>query len=48
MLLERAMRSVDKSLEDRWDRIAEMVPNRTRKEVIARVRDLKKQLAGPT
>ena len=45
-LLENAMRSVDKSLADRWDRIAEMVPNRSRKEVIARVKDLKKMLAA--
>ena len=45
-LLENAMRTVDKSLADRWDRIAEMVPNRSRKEVVARVKDLKKMLAA--
>jgi DnaJ family protein C protein 1 len=45
-LLEHAMRTVDKSLADRWDRIAEMVPNRSRKEIVARVKELKKMLAG--
>lgn len=45
-MLENAMRSVDKTLEDRWDRIADLIPNRSRKEVIARVKDLKKMLAS--
>mmetsp|Transcript_39486 Transcript_39486/g.77336 ORF Transcript_39486/g.77336 Transcript_39486/m.77336 type:complete len:122 (-) Transcript_39486:286-651(-) len=44
-LLENAMRAVDKSVEDRWDQIAARVPGRTRKEVIARVKDLKQKLA---
>ena len=45
-MLENAMRTVDKSLEDRWDRIAEMVPTRSRRDVLARVKDLKKMLSG--
>ena len=45
-LLENAMRSVDKTLEDRWDRIADLIPNRSRKEVVSRVKDVKKMLAS--
>jgi hypothetical protein len=45
-MLENAMRTVDKSLEDRWDRIAEMVPTRSRRDVLARVKDLKKTLSS--
>ncbi|KAJ1475137.1 hypothetical protein T484DRAFT_1829514 [Baffinella frigidus] len=33
-LLENAMRVVDKSVPDRWDRVAEMIPARSRKEVL--------------
>eukprot|EP00960_Hanusia_phi_P069017 766985-Hanusia_phi.AAC.5 len=32
----------------RWDKIAEMVPSRSKKEVIARVRDVKKKLSANT
>jgi len=47
-LLENAMRLVDKSVSDRWDKIAEMIPSRSKKEVIARVKDVKKKLSAST
>jgi hypothetical protein len=43
-LLESAMRTVDKAADDRWGLIAERVPGRSKREVIARVKDLKERL----
>jgi len=34
------------TLTHRWDRIAERIPNRSRKDVITRVKDLKKMLSA--
>ena len=35
-LLEQALKTYPASLADRWDRIADCVPNRTKKECMAR------------
>ena len=43
-LLENAMRLVDRAAADRWDQIAERVPGRSRREVLARVKELKETL----
>ena len=42
-MLENVICTVDKSLEDRWDRISEMVPTRYLSLVLVR-KDLKKIL----
>ena len=39
-LLENALKSIPQSTADRWDRIAEKVPNRTKKECMKRYKEL--------
>lgn len=40
-LLEQAIKTFNNTTPDRWDRIAECVPNRTKKECLRRVKELK-------
>jgi DnaJ family protein C protein 2 len=40
-LLEQAIKTFPNTTPDRWDRIAECVPNRTKKECLKRVKELK-------
>lgn len=39
-LLENALKSIPQSTADRWDRIAEKVPNKTKKECMKRYKEL--------
>lgn len=39
-LLEQAMKTYSTSTPDRWDRIAECIPNRTKKDCLRRVKEL--------
>jgi DnaJ family protein C protein 2 len=40
-LLEQAIKTYSNTTPDRWDRIAECIPNRTKKECLKRVKELK-------
>ena len=39
-LLENALKTIPQSTADRWDRIAEKIPNRTKKECMKRYKEI--------
>ena len=42
--LEAALKSIGKEEDDRWDKVAALVPGRSRKECIRRCKDIAKRV----